>query len=77
MSLQIWIPESAKEGTWDCLVCGEQLHTLSSYEIHVVRCAKEHEGLIDSWRQRKRPEELFGSLDPEYRAWQKRTGKLY
>lgn len=72
MSIQIWIPESAKEGAWDCLVCGERLHTMSSYESHVVRCAKEHEGLIDRWRQRKRPDVIFGPIDPEYDQYRRR-----
>ena len=71
----IWIPPSAEE-TFVCLVCGEERYSLSDYERHVVACAHSHEGAIARYCEQKRPDVLFGQADPEYRDWQKKTGKL-
>jgi hypothetical protein len=71
----LWTPP-VQEDVYVCLVCGEERFSILEYERHVSKCMKMHEHNIEEWRKAKRPEPLFGEADPEYREWQRKTGKL-
>lgn len=71
----IWTPPSNEESFF-CLICGEERFTLADYQRHVVACAHSHEGELARYSESKHPDFLFKSADPEYREWQRKTGKL-
>ena len=75
MALEIWTPIKV-EPKYSCLVCGEGFLAENLYLRHVPRCVHANEGVVEEYRARKRPDVLFKSADPEYREWQRVTGKL-
>lgn len=76
MPLTIWTPGLNERPRFHCLVCGSMLFSERAYERHVPRCVQDNESEVARYAELKRPDIFFGPIDPEYRNWQKRTGKL-
>ena len=79
MGKAIWTPPNAEadadRDVFVCLICGTEMRE-ENYERHVAGCAKRHRPEILRYSEQKRPEAIFGEADPEYREWQRKTGKL-
>lgn len=75
MPLTLWTPIDDRP-RFLCNICGSMLLSLHSYERHVAKCAHAHEAELERFRELKRENIFHRDADPEYRRWQKETGKL-
>lgn len=80
MGKALWIPPNSEADrdreVFVCLVCGDELRE-ENYAKHVPACARKNEDAIHAVQEARRPRAIFGSFDEEFRAWQRRTGKLW